>query len=235
MVAALPARSATVVDSHRRPAWQPEMIVIAPASIAAATTSSAPDLAAQAMRLRYCVSDATPAPMPLIGHFDFIWCRDVVEQVDDLDGALHEAARVLKPDGRMLVYTTFATDRLNPQEAGMVNRHLGNVPANLVERNVEDAVARAGLSIERKDVIGTEWREHLEERTKPASALYSGSRACDGSKTRSLRRSGATSTTTSRRTSTGRCFSSSASSSPQRTSARERQACLVAQLAPTNP
>jgi ubiquinone/menaquinone biosynthesis C-methylase UbiE len=103
------------------------------------------------------------------GYFDFIWCRDVLEQVDDLDGALREAARVLNPDGHMLVYTTFATDRLSAQENEMMNRHLGNVPANLVERNVEDAFARAALAIERKEVVGTEWREYAEEQTRPAS------------------------------------------------------------------
>jgi SAM-dependent methyltransferase len=103
------------------------------------------------------------------GHFDFVWCRDVVEQVDDLDAALEETARVLSPTGRMLVYTTFATDRLSPREAELRDRHLGNIRANLVERNVEDAFARTGFVIERKDVIGTEWREYLEERTKPAS------------------------------------------------------------------
>jgi SAM-dependent methyltransferase len=103
------------------------------------------------------------------GHFDFVWCRDVVEQVDNLEAALEETARVLSPDGHMLVYTTFATERLSPQEAEMRDRHLGNIPSNLVERNVEGAFARAGLTIERKDVVGTEWREYLEERTKPAS------------------------------------------------------------------
>jgi len=103
------------------------------------------------------------------GHFDFVWCRDVVEQVDDLEAALRETARVLNPDGRMLVYTTFATDLLSPQEAEMLNRHLGNVPSNLVERNVEGVFPRAGLAIERKEVIGTEWREYAEERTRPAS------------------------------------------------------------------
>jgi 2-polyprenyl-6-hydroxyphenyl methylase/3-demethylubiquinone-9 3-methyltransferase len=104
------------------------------------------------------------------GHFDFVWCRDVVEQVDDLDGALRETARVLSPEGHMLVYTTFTTELLFPQEAELLNRHLGNVPANLVERNVEEAFARAGLAIEHKDVIGTEWREYAEERgTGPTS------------------------------------------------------------------
>ncbi len=103
------------------------------------------------------------------GHFDFVWCRDVLEQVDDIDPALREAVRVLSPDGRMLVYTTFATDRLTAQEAELLSRHLGTVPANLSEGNVEDAFATAGLAIEQKDAIGTEWREHLEERTGTVS------------------------------------------------------------------
>jgi ubiquinone/menaquinone biosynthesis C-methylase UbiE len=96
--------------------------------------------------------------------FDFVWCRDVVAQVDDLDGALREIARVLEPGGRMLVYTTFVTDELSAQEAALFARHLGNVPGNMVEADAEAAFARAGLAIERKDVIGTEWREHMEER-----------------------------------------------------------------------
>ncbi len=40
------------------------------------------------------------------GSFDLVWCRDVLEQVDDLDGALGELARVVKPNARLLVYTT---------------------------------------------------------------------------------------------------------------------------------
>jgi ubiquinone/menaquinone biosynthesis C-methylase UbiE len=103
------------------------------------------------------------------GHFDFVWCRDVVAQVDDLEAALRETARVLSADGHMLVFTTFWTNRLSSEETELSSRHLGNVPANLVERNVEDAFAHAGLTIERKDLIGTEWREYAEERTKPAS------------------------------------------------------------------
>jgi 2-polyprenyl-6-hydroxyphenyl methylase/3-demethylubiquinone-9 3-methyltransferase len=119
-------------------------------------------------RIQVSVGVMQDLPFP-DGHFDFVWCRDVVEQVDDLDGALQETARVLSPEGRMLVFTTFRTDLLSPAEAELLNRHLGNVPANLVERNVEDAFTRAGLAIEDKDVIGTEWREYAEERTKPAS------------------------------------------------------------------
>ncbi len=33
----------------------------------------------------------------------------------------------------------------------------------------KDAFENAGLAVERKDVVGTEWREYAEERTRPAS------------------------------------------------------------------
>jgi SAM-dependent methyltransferase len=98
------------------------------------------------------------------GQFNLIWCRDVLEQVDDLDRALRESFRLLAEAGRMLVYTTFATDRLTAEDADLLNHHLGNVPANLDEAKVRAAFARAGFAIELRDAIGTEWREHLEER-----------------------------------------------------------------------
>ncbi len=101
--------------------------------------------------------------------FDFIWCRDVLEQVASLAPFLQETARVLEPDGRVLVYTTVATDLLEPGEAAMLKHHLGSVESNLVESNVEAAFGSAGLTIEDKYVIGTEWREHAEERTQPVS------------------------------------------------------------------
>jgi SAM-dependent methyltransferase len=101
--------------------------------------------------------------------FDFVWCRDVLEQVEPLVPAVQQMARVLKPDGRMLVYTTVATDLLEPGEAAMLKHHLGNVEPNLVERTIEAAFDSAGLDIEDKDVIGTEWREYAEERTQPVS------------------------------------------------------------------
>lgn len=103
------------------------------------------------------------------GSFDFVWCRDVLEQVEPLDEALSELARVVKSDGRILIYTTFATDLLTADERSLLERHLGNVPANLVRRHVEDAFGRAGLRVERRDVIGSEFKEHAEERTQPGS------------------------------------------------------------------
>ena len=102
-------------------------------------------------------------------HFDFIWCRDVLELVHDLERGLAEAARVLKRGGAMLVYTNFATELFEPGEAARIHEPLGNVPANLDEGFVEAAFRSAGLAIARKDVIGTEWREYEEERDRPVS------------------------------------------------------------------
>jgi ubiquinone/menaquinone biosynthesis C-methylase UbiE len=101
--------------------------------------------------------------------FDFIWCRDVLVLVQGLERGLTEAARVLKPDSVMLIYTNFATELFEPREAAMINEPLGVVSANLDEDFVEAAFQRAGLAIDRKDVIGTEWREHEDERGESVS------------------------------------------------------------------
>jgi SAM-dependent methyltransferase len=103
------------------------------------------------------------------GHFDFVWSRDVIEQVDDLDGAMGELVRVMKPGAHLLVYTTVATELLDGRDAEMMSSHLGNIDTNLDASFVESAFGVAGLKIERKDVIGTEWREYVEERTQPVS------------------------------------------------------------------
>jgi SAM-dependent methyltransferase len=102
--------------------------------------------------------------LPIVdGRIDLVWLRDVVEVLDDLERALAEVARVLCAGGYALVYSVFVTDLLEPNERRMLDRNLANVPTNLVEPRVEAAFARAGLSIARKDVIGTEWREYAEE------------------------------------------------------------------------
>jgi len=104
------------------------------------------------------------------GSFDIVWCRDVIEIVEDLGTGMTEIARVLRPGGHALVYTVLATERLEPRErALLLEQSLALVPNNLVEENVEAAFGRAGLKVVLKDVIGTEWREYAEERTQPVS------------------------------------------------------------------
>jgi len=100
---------------------------------------------------------------------DVVWCRDVLEVVPDLPAGLSEIARVLKPGGAAVIYTVFATPRLEPLEAAAVNEPLGTVPQNLERAWVEEAFTRAGFRVERLEAIGTEFREYDEERTKPVS------------------------------------------------------------------
>jgi SAM-dependent methyltransferase len=103
------------------------------------------------------------------GSFDLVWCRDVIEVVEPLEAAVAEVGRVLRPGGHLVVFTVFATDRLEPKEAALLAQSLAAVPANLVEEKVEAAFSRAGLEVAVKDTIGTEWREYAEERTQPVS------------------------------------------------------------------
>ena len=103
------------------------------------------------------------------GSFNFVWCRDVLEQVDPLQPALDGVALVLEPGGRALVYTTVVTDRLEASEAEMLRRHLGNVDANLREPTLLAAFEAAGLVVEERQGIGTEWREYAEERSQTVS------------------------------------------------------------------
>lgn len=98
-------------------------------------------------------------------HFDFVWCRDVLELIDDLDLALREVVRVMKTGARLLVFTVVATELLDERDAGMIERDpLGPRLRNLDESRLSASFRRAGLSVERREPIGTEWREYREER-----------------------------------------------------------------------
>ena len=102
--------------------------------------------------------------------FDLVWCRDVIEIVQDLESGIAEIVRVLRPGGHLIVFTVFASDRLEPKEAELLfGGNLALVRVNLDETHVEHVFDRAGLAVTVKDVVGTEWREYAEERTHPAS------------------------------------------------------------------
>ena len=100
---------------------------------------------------------------------DVVWCRDVLTVVPDLDAGLSEVARVLKTGGAAVIYSVFATSRLEPREAAAF-RPLGNVEENLERGRVEAAYEAAGFRVERLEEITTEFREYDEERTKPVSS-----------------------------------------------------------------
>lgn len=103
------------------------------------------------------------------GSFDLVWCRDVIEIVEPVEAAIAEVARVIQSGGHVVLFTVFATDRLEPKEAALIAQNLAVVPANLAQQKVEAAFRRAGLEVAVKEAIGTEWREYAEERTRPVS------------------------------------------------------------------
>ena len=100
---------------------------------------------------------------------DAIWCRDVIEVLPDLKSALAEMHRVLRPAGHIVVYTNVLAGPVDPAETAEIHEPLGNVVANLVESNLEAAFDEAGLQVSVKHVVGTQWREHLEERNQSVS------------------------------------------------------------------
>jgi SAM-dependent methyltransferase len=93
---------------------------------------------------------------------DLIWCRDVLVHVADLDQAYAEFHRVLRANGRVLVYQMFGTERLEAREAESL---WGTrvVPTSLDPARTEAAIAAAGLRIDDRIELGTEWGEWAEE------------------------------------------------------------------------
>lgn len=119
----------------------------------------------QRIEIRHGVMERTGEPDSSV---DVIWCRDVLTVVPDLEAGFAEAARVLKPGGAAVIYSVFATSRLEPREAAAFGP-LGNVEQNLERARVEGAFAQAGFRVERQEEIATEFREYDEERTQPVS------------------------------------------------------------------
>jgi SAM-dependent methyltransferase len=96
--------------------------------------------------------------------FDFIWCRDTLVHVQGLRRGFKECGRVLKPGGHMLVFTTYATERMEPKEAADIYGALGIVPENMSPSYVEGCFAEAGFQALTNQTIGSELMQFYEER-----------------------------------------------------------------------
>lgn len=103
------------------------------------------------------------------GSTSLIWCRDALVHVDDLAAAFAEFRRVLAPGGQVLVYQMFSTDRLEPREAARLLPTMGCVEANMSPEYAEAAMRNAGLRIEERIVLGTEWGQFGEEKSGKGS------------------------------------------------------------------
>lgn len=96
--------------------------------------------------------------------FDFLWCRDMLVHIPELKQGLKECARVLKPNGIMLVLTTYATELMEEQEQNRLCDALGLTSANLSQRYVESCFDESGFRISAAEWLGSELAEFYEER-----------------------------------------------------------------------
>lgn len=110
------------------------------------------------------------------GAFTFAFSRDMFAHVEDADVALSECARVLAPNGAMVLHQVFATDLLEPIEAAQVFGHTAAVPERFDSHGFEEAARAAGFSIEDVEVIGSEWNEASQETGKAHNYLLQVSR-----------------------------------------------------------
>ena len=99
------------------------------------------------------------------GAADLVWCRDVLLHVADLEKAYAEFRRVLREGGRALVYQMFATDRLEPREAEWLWRALELAQGSGDPARTEAAIAAAGLRVEERIELTSEWGEWSQERS----------------------------------------------------------------------
>jgi 2-polyprenyl-3-methyl-5-hydroxy-6-metoxy-1,4-benzoquinol methylase len=96
--------------------------------------------------------------------FDLVWCRDMLVHVQDLRQGFSECARVLKPNGYMVVFTTYATERMESKEAARLYDALGMVSENLSPSYVGNCFKDSGLQLLSREVIGSELMQYYEER-----------------------------------------------------------------------
>lgn len=99
---------------------------------------------------------------------DLVWCRGVLVHVAELEQAYAEFHRVLRESGHALVYEMFATDRLEPREAEWLWRALGVAGASTDPARTEAAIAAAGLQVDERIDVGSEWGEWSQEQSGAA-------------------------------------------------------------------
>ena len=114
-------------------------------------------------RVRFTLGAVEALPAPDAA-FDLVWFRDALEHVERLDRAFAEIRRVLRPGGRALVYSLFATRLPPPEDVEWLWRTFANAPTAHHGAAVEAAIAGAGLRIDERIDLGSEWGELAEER-----------------------------------------------------------------------
>jgi SAM-dependent methyltransferase len=104
------------------------------------------------------------------GVCDLVWCRDALSCAD-ADRTLPELARVVRPGGTVLLHTSCATPRLEPAERAELFAALGLDAGSMDAATVERAAARAGLVLQERRRIGSQWLQHRLEAAPTATDL----------------------------------------------------------------
>ncbi|MFP2926926.1 class I SAM-dependent methyltransferase [Pyxidicoccus sp. 3LG] len=94
---------------------------------------------------------------------DFLWCLDMFNHVEDIDGALKECARVLKPGGSMMNCSAVGTELLEPREAQRVTHRIGINPDTLSPERMAAAFKAAGLDVIEYGTTSDEGSPFLEQ------------------------------------------------------------------------
>jgi SAM-dependent methyltransferase len=120
-------------------------------------------IADEGLSERIDVAEAALESLPFDDEaFDYIWCRDVLNHVE-LDRGLAECRRVLRPAGWMLIYQTFATAALEPEEAERFFAAAATRAENMSPSFFEGRARAAGFEIVRAKQLHGEWREQMLE------------------------------------------------------------------------
>src|SRR4051812_35624376 len=97
------------------------------------------------------------------GSVDLIWCRDVLEHVEDLERVFREFRRVLRPGGHAVIFQMTATDWLTADEAARLWPPAAIHATSVDPQLFEAAIAAGGLNIDRCIELNGELRERYEE------------------------------------------------------------------------
>lgn len=125
----------------------------------AALAAAEPDVAAR-IRVNDGVAERLGEPD---GSVDLVWCRDVLEHIEDLGTVFREFARVLRPGRVAVVYQMTATEWLTNAEAARLWPPAGIYAASVDPQTFEAAITAAGLTIRQCIHLHGEWRERAEE------------------------------------------------------------------------
>jgi SAM-dependent methyltransferase len=125
-----------------------------------ALTQAGEDLSRR-VRFRSGRAEAIPVDDATV---DLIWCCEVLMHTD-LDRALGEFHRVLRDGGWALVYQVLTGPGMTDGEASTFWTQFAPAASSVRPADLEQAIARADLSVRRCVEYGSEWGERAEENT----------------------------------------------------------------------